>query len=42
LIRHGLHRKRRAQHFFYCCMCIRCSDDVFIELLPNKDRGVFI
>jgi hypothetical protein len=24
LIRHGPHRKRHVQQFFYCCVCIRC------------------
>jgi hypothetical protein len=28
-IRHGPHTKRRVQQFFYCCVCIRCRDNVF-------------
>jgi hypothetical protein len=38
LIRHGPHRKRRAQQF-YCCVCIRCRGNVFTEPLPGNDRG---
>jgi hypothetical protein len=41
LIRHGPHWKRRVQQFFYCCVCIRYSDNVFTEPLPSNDRGIF-
>jgi hypothetical protein len=41
-IRHGSHRKRRDQQFFYCCMCIRCRCNVFTEPLPSNDRGIHI
>jgi hypothetical protein len=37
LIRHGPHRKRRVQQFFYCCVCIRGRDEVFIEGLPSNE-----
>jgi hypothetical protein len=36
LIRHKLHKKRRVQQFFYCCLCIRCRSKVFTELLPSN------
>jgi hypothetical protein len=39
LIRHGPHRKRRVQHFFYCFMCIPCRGNVFTEALRSKDMG---
>jgi hypothetical protein len=39
LIRHGPHRKHRAQQLFYCCMCIICRGNVFTEPLPNNIRG---
>jgi hypothetical protein len=39
LIRHGPHRKRRVQQFFYCCVCIRCRGKVFIEPLPSNVSG---
>jgi hypothetical protein len=39
LIRHGPHRKRRVQQFFYCCICILCRGNVFTEPLPSKSRG---
>jgi hypothetical protein len=42
LIRHGLHRKRRIQQFFYCCVCIRCSGNVSTEPLTNNDSGIHI
>jgi hypothetical protein len=32
LIRHGLHRKRRVQQFFYCCVSIRCQGNY----LPSR------
>jgi hypothetical protein len=32
LILHRPHRKRCIQHFFYCCMCIRCRGNV----LPSR------
>jgi hypothetical protein len=38
LIRHGPHRKRRVQLFYYC-MCIRCCCNVLTEQLPSNDRG---
>jgi hypothetical protein len=41
LIRHGPHRKRRAQQFLYCCMCIHCSGKVFAEPLRSNDTGIF-
>jgi hypothetical protein len=37
---HGPHRKRHGQQFFYCCMCIHCSDNFFTEPLPSNDRGI--
>jgi hypothetical protein len=42
LIRHGLHRKRLVQQFFYCCVCIRCRGNVFTEPLLSDDRGIHI
>jgi hypothetical protein len=39
LIRHGPHRKRHCQLFFYCWMCIRCSRNVFTKPLFSKVRG---
>jgi hypothetical protein len=39
LIRHG---KRRVQHLFYCCVCIRCHGNVFTEPLPSNDRVIHI
>jgi hypothetical protein len=41
LIRHGPHRKRRIQTFFYCCMCICCRDNVFTKSLPSRDRRIY-
>jgi hypothetical protein len=41
LIRHGTHRKRRIQQFFYCCVCIRYRSNVSTEPLPSNDRGIF-
>jgi hypothetical protein len=41
LIRHGPHSKRRAQQFFYCCVCIPFRGNVSTEPLPSNDRGVF-
>jgi hypothetical protein len=38
LIRHGSHRKRRVQQFFYCCVCIHCHGNVFTETLPSNER----
>jgi hypothetical protein len=38
-IRHGPHRKRRVQQFFYCCVCIRYHGNVSTEPLPSNDRG---
>jgi hypothetical protein len=40
-IRHGPHRKRRVQQFFYCCVCIRYRGNVSTEPLPSNDRGIF-
>jgi hypothetical protein len=40
-IRHGPHRKRRFQQFFYCCVCIRYRGNVYTEPLPSKDKGIF-
>jgi hypothetical protein len=37
LLGHGPHRKRRGQQLFYCCVCIPCRGNVFIELLPSND-----
>jgi hypothetical protein len=42
LIRHGPHKNRRVQQFFYCCMCICCRGNVFTESLPSNDRGIHI
>jgi hypothetical protein len=39
LVRHGSHRRRRVKQFFYCCVCIRCHGNFFIELLPIKGRS---
>jgi hypothetical protein len=39
LIGQGSHRKRRV---FYCCVCIRCRENVFTETLPSNDRGTHI
>jgi hypothetical protein len=39
LIRHGPHRKRRIQQFFYCCVCIRYHGNVFTEPLPRMIGG---
>jgi hypothetical protein len=38
-IRHAPHRKYGVQQFFYSCVCIRCSGNVFTEPLPSNDRG---
>jgi hypothetical protein len=40
LIRHGPHWKR-AQKFFYCCVCIRYRGNVSNEPLPSNDRGIY-
>jgi hypothetical protein len=42
LIRHGPHKKRRVQQFFYCCVCICCRGNIFTEPLPSNDNGFFI
>jgi hypothetical protein len=42
LIRNGLHRKRRVQHFFYCCVCTLCRRKVFIDPLPSNGPGTCI
>jgi hypothetical protein len=39
IIRHGPHTKHRVQQFFYCCLCIRCSGNVFTDPLPSNVRG---
>jgi hypothetical protein len=31
--------KRRAQKFFFCCMCVRCLSNVLTEPLPSNNRG---
>jgi hypothetical protein len=36
--RYGPHRKRRPQQFFYCCMRIRFSGNIFAEPLPSNDE----
>jgi hypothetical protein len=41
LIRHRPHWKRRAQQFFYCCVCIRYRGNVSTEPLTSNDRGIF-
>jgi hypothetical protein len=33
------HRKRLLWKFFYCRMCILCSCNLCIDLLPSNDRG---
>jgi hypothetical protein len=38
LVQHEPHRKRLVQQLFYCCVCIRCSGNVFTEPLPSNDR----
>jgi hypothetical protein len=40
LIRHGDHKKRRVQQFFYCQVCIRCSGNVFTEPLRSNDSRI--
>jgi hypothetical protein len=42
LTRQGPHRKRRAQQFLYCCMCIRCRGNVFTESLATNGKGINI
>jgi hypothetical protein len=39
LIRHGPHRKRRLQQFFYCCVSIYCRGNIFTEPLPVMIAG---
>jgi hypothetical protein len=41
LIRHGPHRKRSVQQFFYCCVCIRYRGNVSTDPLPSNDKGNF-
>lgn len=41
LKRHGPHRKRLVQQFFYCAY-IRCSGNVFAEPLHSKDRKTLL
>jgi hypothetical protein len=38
-IRHGPHRKRRVQQFFYC-VYICCRGNVFTEPLPSSSKGI--
>jgi hypothetical protein len=40
LIRHG-HWKRRAQQFFYSCVCTHYRGNVSTEPLPSNDGGNF-
>jgi hypothetical protein len=42
LIRNEPYRKRPFQQFFYCCLCICCRGNVFIEPLPSNDRRDYI
>jgi hypothetical protein len=39
---HGPHRKWRLQQFFYCCVCIRCRDNIFTEPLSSNDSRIHI
>jgi hypothetical protein len=41
-IRHGSHRKRRAQQFFYCYLCIHCRGNVFTDPLPGNEAWIHI
>jgi hypothetical protein len=41
LIRHEPYWKWRVQHFFYCCVCIRYSGNVYTEPLPSNDKRIF-
>jgi hypothetical protein len=36
LTRHGSHRKRRVQQFFYLCVCNRSRGNVFTDPLPSN------
>jgi hypothetical protein len=38
MIRHGPNIKRSVQQF-YCCMCIRCSGNVFTYPLRSNGKG---
>jgi hypothetical protein len=40
VIRHEPYRKWRIQQFFYCCVCIRCSGNVFTGPLRGNNRGI--
>jgi hypothetical protein len=42
LIRYGPHIKRRIQILFYCCVRVRCRNNVFTEPLPRNDRRIQI
>jgi hypothetical protein len=42
LIWNGPHRKRRVQHFFYCCVCILARGTVYSQPLDINDGGIFI
>jgi hypothetical protein len=43
LTRHGQRKKRRAQQFFYCCVCIRFRGNVSLpSRLPSNDCGIHI
>jgi hypothetical protein len=35
-------QKRIVQQFFYSCVCIRCSGNVFTEPLPSNDTVIHI
>jgi hypothetical protein len=37
MIRHGSHRKRRVQKFFYCYICIHCRGNVFTQSFSSND-----
>jgi hypothetical protein len=41
-IRHRPHKKHRVQQLFYCCVCIRCRGNVFIEPLPSNGRLLWL
>jgi hypothetical protein len=36
LIRHGSHKKHRAQQLYYCCVCVRCRGNVLTEPLSHN------
>jgi hypothetical protein len=41
LIRHGRHRKRRFQKYFYC-VCIRCRGNNCTKPFHNNHKGLDI